>query len=85
MRSVNAALVMDGGKPKPRIISCHSFFEMTATIPPLWTTSLYNVYKSKTRFAIIGSRLIGVPVNKYVYLLKYVLTIDTSIFQIFYS
>lgn len=54
---------MEGGKPRPRIISCHSFLVMTATIPPLCTTNLYRVYKSNTRFAMIGSRLIGVPVN----------------------
>jgi len=63
--NVKAALVMDGGKPKPRIISCHSFLVMTATIPPLWTTSLYSVYRSNTRLAMIGSRLIGVPENRY--------------------
>lgn len=65
VRNVKAALVMDGGKPKPRIISCHNFLVMTATIPPRCTTSLYRVYKSNTRFAIMGSRLIGVPINQH--------------------
>jgi len=62
--NVKAALVMEGGRPKPRIISCHSFLVMTATIPPLCTTSLYSVYRSKTRLAMMGSRLIGVPENR---------------------
>lgn len=63
VRNVNAALVMDGGRPSPRMISCHNFLVITATIPPLWTTNLYRVYRSKTRLAMIGRRLIGVPVN----------------------
>lgn len=40
VRRVNAALVIDGGRPRPRMISCHNFLVITATIPPLWTTSL---------------------------------------------
>lgn len=64
VRKVKAALVMDGGRPKPRIISCHNFLVMTATIPPLCTTSLYRVYKSNTRFAMMGRRLIGVPAKQ---------------------
>lgn len=62
--NVNAALVMLDGKCNPLIISCHNFLLMTSTSPPRAITKLYNSYKSNTDFAIIGNRLIGVPVNE---------------------
>lgn len=61
VRRVNAALVMLEGKCSPLIISCHSFLFMTSTRPPRAITRLYSSYKSSTDFAIIGSRLMGVP------------------------
>lgn len=67
VRNVNAALVIEGGRPRPRMISCHNFLVMTATMPPLWTTNLYRVYKSNTRLAMMGRRLIGVPIQNIYY------------------
>ena len=59
--SVKAADVMDEGKFRPLMISCHCFLLITSTKPPRAQTKLYNSYKSKTCFAIIGNLLIGVP------------------------
>lgn len=63
VRRVNAALVILEGKCKPLMISCHNFLLITSTKPPRAITKLYNSYRSKTDFAIIGNRLIGVPEN----------------------
>lgn len=51
------------GKWSPLIISCHNFLLMTSTNPPRAITKLYSSYKSKTDFAIMGRRFIGVPVT----------------------
>jgi len=45
---VKAAEVMDEGKPKPLIISCHCFLLITSTRPPRATTRLYSSYRSNT-------------------------------------
>ena len=58
---VNAAEVMDEGRLRPLMISCHCFLLMTSTRPPREVTRLYNSYKSKTCLAMMGKRLIGVP------------------------
>ena len=58
---VNAAEVIDEGRLRPLMISCHCFLLMTSTKPPREVTRLYNSYKSKTCLAMIGKRLIGVP------------------------
>lgn len=60
VRSVNAADVMEDGRFNPFITSCHNFLLITSTKPPLWTTSLYSSYKSKTDLAIIGNLVTGV-------------------------
>lgn len=61
VRRVNAAEVILDGKCRPLMISCQSFLLITSTRPPLAITKLYNSYRSSTDFAMIGSRLIGVP------------------------
>ena len=58
---VNAAEVIDEGRLRPLMISCHCFLLMTSTRPPREVTRLYNSYKSKTCLAMMGKRLIGVP------------------------
>ena len=63
--NVNAAEVIDEGKFKPLITSCHNFLLMTSTRPPRPTTSLYSSYKSSTDLAIIGSLVTGVSANKW--------------------
>ena len=61
---VKAALVMEEGSLRPLMISCHSFLLMTSTRPPRSTTSLYSSYRSSTCLAMMGSRLMGVPVGE---------------------
>ena len=61
VRRVKAADVMEEGRPRPLMTSCHSFLLITSTRPPRAQTRLYSSYKSNTCLAIIGSRLIGVP------------------------
>ena len=64
VRKVKAADVMDEGRWRPLMISCHSFLLMTSTSPPRATTKLYSSYRSNTCLAMIGKRVIGVPVKK---------------------
>ena len=59
--SVNAAEVIDDGRPRPLMTSCQSFLLITSTRPPRATTRLYNSNRSNTCLAMIGNRLIGVP------------------------
>lgn len=61
--NVNAALVMLDGKWSPLMISCHNFLLITSTRPPRAITKLYNSYRSNTDLAMMGRRLIGVPVR----------------------
>lgn len=61
--SVNAADVMDEGRLRPRVTSRQSFLLITSTRPPLLTTSRNSAYRSSVCFAIIGMRLIGVPID----------------------
>ena len=61
---VKAAEVIDDGNPRPLMTSCHCFLLMTSTRPPRRMTRLNSSYKSKTCFAMMGSRLIGVPEKK---------------------
>lgn len=61
---VKAADVMDEGRWSPLMISCHSFLLMTSTRPPRAMTRLYSSYRSKTDFAMIGNRLMGVPAQQ---------------------
>ena len=63
VRKVKAADVMDDGRCRPLMISCHNFLLMTSTRPPRATTRLYSSYKSNTCLAMIGKRVIGVPVS----------------------
>lgn len=63
VRRVNAADVMEDGRCRPLMISCHNFLLMTSTSPPRATTRLYNSYKSNTCLAIIGKRVMGVPIS----------------------
>ena len=65
VRRVKAAEVMEEGRPSPLMISCHCFLLITSTRPPLATTRLNNSYRSSTCFAMIGSRLIGVPGGRF--------------------
>lgn len=60
VRNVKAALVIEDGKFNPLVISRQIFLLITSTRPPRATTNWYNSYKSRTCFAIIGMRLIGV-------------------------
>ena len=62
---VKAAEVMEDGRPSPLMISCHCFLLMTSTKPPLATTRLNSSYRSKTCLAMMGRRLIGVPIKIY--------------------
>lgn len=61
---VKAADVIEDGKCSPLIISCHNFLLITSTSPPLAITKLYSSYRSNTDLAIIGNRLMGVPITK---------------------
>lgn len=63
VRNVKAALVMLDGKWSPLMISCHNFLLMTSTSPPRAMTRLYSSYRSSTDLAMMGNRLIGVPVG----------------------
>ena len=65
VRRVKAAEVMEEGRPSPLMISCHCFLLMTSTSPPLATTRLNSSYRSKTCLAMMGRRLIGVPIKIY--------------------
>ncbi len=71
VRRVKAADVMDDGRCRPLMISCHSFLLMTSTSPPRATTRLYNSYKSNTCLAMIGKRVIGVPAKMTHFILLY--------------
>ena len=62
--SVNAADVIEDGRPSPLMTSCQSFLLITSTRPPRAVTRLNNSYKSNTCLAIIGRRLMGVPAKK---------------------
>lgn len=53
---------MDDGRCRPLMISCHNFLLMTSTRPPRATTRLYSSYRSSTCLAMIGKRVIGVPI-----------------------
>lgn len=59
---VKAALVMDVGRFRPLVISRQIFLLMISTKPPFSVTSLYSIYRSRICLAIMGIRLIGVPV-----------------------
>lgn len=59
---VKAALVMDVGRFRPLVISLQIFLLMISTRPPFSVTSLYSMYRSRICLAIMGIRLIGVPV-----------------------
>ena len=58
---VKAAEVMEEGRPSPLMISCHCFLLITSTRPPRAHTRLYSSYRSSTCLAMMGRRLIGVP------------------------
>lgn len=53
---------MDVGRFRPLVISLHIFLLMISTRPPFSVTSLYSIYRSRICLAMIGIRLIGVPV-----------------------
>lgn len=59
---VKAALVMDVGRFRPLVISLQIFLLMISTKPPFSVTSLYSIYRSRICLAMMGIRLIGVPV-----------------------
>lgn len=59
---VKAALVMDVGRFRPLVISLQIFLLIISTKPPFSVTSLYSIYRSRICLAIMGIRLIGVPV-----------------------
>ena len=61
VRRVKAAEVMEEGRLRPLITSCHSFLLMTSTNPPRAITRLNNSYRSRTCLAMIGNLLMGVP------------------------
>lgn len=59
---VKAALVMDVGRFRPLVISLQIFLLMISTRPPFSVTSLYSMYRSRICLAMMGIRLMGVPV-----------------------
>ena len=59
---VKAALVTDVGRFRPFVISLQIFLLMISTSPPFSVTSLYSMYRSKICLAMMGIRLMGVPV-----------------------
>ena len=65
VRRVKAAEVIEDGRLRPLMISCHCFLLMTSTRPPRIVTRLYNSQRSNTCLAIIGRRLMGVPRAKH--------------------
>lgn len=54
--------MIDVGRFKPLVISRQIFLLMISTRPPFSVTSLYSMYRSRICLAMMGIRLMGVPV-----------------------
>ena len=78
--SVNAADVIEDGRPSPLMTSCHSFLLITSTSPPRAMTRLNSSYRSRTCFAMIGSLFIGVPEIKMEKILTLIIALNRNIF-----